>query len=168
MKRKPFQASCFFARNLGKKMVAAPGIEPGTHGFSVHCSTDWAKLPHSFISGFYHLVCCIIYHTFVFCQDVFRRFFAFFHRYPLIFQRQCFLSLFAQRNFWFSKSNFVRFCKDRTMPWSRPACQGVASCGDRRMQCAARLVVSQGDGKGVCSRTWFCRSPQTCRQGVLL
>ena len=27
-------------RLQGKKMVAAPGIEPGTHGFSVHCSTN--------------------------------------------------------------------------------------------------------------------------------
>ena len=27
-------------RHQDKKMVAGPGIEPGTHGFSVHCSTD--------------------------------------------------------------------------------------------------------------------------------
>ena len=25
-----------------KKLVPGPGIEPGTHGFSVRCSTDWA------------------------------------------------------------------------------------------------------------------------------
>ena len=28
-----------------KKMVARPGIEPGTQGFSVLCSTDWATPP---------------------------------------------------------------------------------------------------------------------------
>ena len=27
-------------RRIGKKMVAGPGIEPGTQGFSVPCSTD--------------------------------------------------------------------------------------------------------------------------------
>ena len=44
---KPFQASCFFALEKGKKMVAGPGIEPGTQGFSVPCSTDWAIPPLS-------------------------------------------------------------------------------------------------------------------------
>ena len=35
----------FFARIWAKKMVAGPGIEPGTQGFSVLCSTDWAIPP---------------------------------------------------------------------------------------------------------------------------
>ena len=39
-------SSLFFCPNQGKKMVAAPRIELGTRGFSVPCSTDWAKLPH--------------------------------------------------------------------------------------------------------------------------
>ena len=26
--------------------MVPPGIEPGTHGFSVHCSTNWAKVPY--------------------------------------------------------------------------------------------------------------------------
>ena len=36
-------------RNQGF-LVVPPGIEPGTHGFSVHCSTIWAKVPIYFLT----------------------------------------------------------------------------------------------------------------------
>ncbi len=35
----------FIYKWLGMFFVVPPGFEPGTHGFSVHCSTNWAKVP---------------------------------------------------------------------------------------------------------------------------
>ena len=102
MKRKPFQASCFFAfEKKAKKMVAGPGIEPGTQGFSVLCSTDWAIPPHFFMSfnidQFWQIA------------SFFCNFFNFFHRYPIFFEKRSFSLSFEARNFRFSKSDFVRF-----------------------------------------------------------
>ena len=40
-KKAPFSKSAFCIYHF----VVPPGIEPGTHGFSVRCSTNWAKVP---------------------------------------------------------------------------------------------------------------------------
>ena len=35
-----------FRSTLSLFLVVPPGIEPGTQGFSVLCSTNWAKVPN--------------------------------------------------------------------------------------------------------------------------
>ena len=82
---KPDGFVIFFAfRKKAKKMVAGPGIEPGTRGFSVPCSTYWAIPP---LSWFSLLAVLIIYPVFLKLQI----FFAFFLLFSLF-------SVFSQEN----------------------------------------------------------------------
>ena len=57
-----------------KEEVVPPGFEPGTHGFSVRCSTNWAMAPsfvHNFKASFAHalevFLNCVCKGTAFFC-----------------------------------------------------------------------------------------------------